>query len=1050
MPAIPYDPNAQPDGQNAPSPGLSAVQAPAAPKNGAQPLLDDQGAHVTLGGGSLGPVKAPLNVLDQANADTQAHRGPAFDVLGTLGQGVRDAAMQAWNGMKQAYAQPSAMNLSNGKQEAMGNPSDLYKRGTTAAAGVGQGIETLFGSLLKATGIQGAIEGEIKNMGDALDLINPDMKAVMGQGLKLAGDKYDAWAKQNPDAADEISKWKHIISGALIADQAVEVLPKIPGMADEAASAVFDAGNNGLEVAGDALAPVTERVGGAMDRVKGFFGGIKDRIMGTSPVAPTAPASALPAGPTNPIDIGTPGAEAAEQAMLDTGKAIPAAPEGASIPSDKLAQVKKLGIPDQHLAVVQGATPEDIESMKEMQGRADASLKSMPGSVRPDDVIGEKAVEQLEAVDANRKAIGKALDASVTKMDQTPLDISEAKEYLQENLNKAGVRLTQPIMDVNDPANADKLSATAQSLGMKPDELKDLVNRSNAENGIVPGEEENGLDFSRSYLKNDTGAQKFLKGLNDDLMAAEKGTMTPNDIRTLRQTIFRDMKMGVQQGYLTTSDPVYVMADHTRRLLDEPIRAANDEYRALAQGYAQAKTALRDTYGIAGKAFNEDPQAPMDLRLGEVSQRLGSNASASSQRVFDQLNRTAVDLGTRQLGPAEAAAAGVEPGTTAAEAYGTPALPVDYKRLNAWSSVLDKPLYPETQPTSFGGRIETAVGTKGVGLTKAALEGATGHPVRMAERVFGMLNDRPIEEYRQAYRDLLDSVTFKGGEEGAAGAAVPAPGPGAPPTGGGGIPLTKALGPGSGSGDMTIPVNDETDKNGAFRSSIFKNTKLDESGNMVPKGNPVDVSKANDLSNVDWKDDGMFQKYGVPFSQLSDEAKDAATFSAGTKYNVMDKEWDQFRKDWGQRMEADPNVRFSPDGMWWKTMKPDETPGAGLSPKGGIPGAKLANAPADNALTPKGGSIAGSTESLPASFAKLSEEKAQDKLFDIHANAFFDQFPKDAKINDIQFDPKVQGPDGFSSKITGTDNPELDGGYWNTDIKGNKIVHTWEPPKKTK
>lgn len=679
MPFVPIDEYGRPmNAPSTPTPDASApapaVTAPAAtaPTGGApihtpswQPI--DQYGRVIPPGSSATPFSNPTpppTPQGQGFLSAAANQVKG-GIMGFLSD-TSNTLQKTWKDLVPVVTAPTTPG------EKYPSLENQYRNALAGTSVVGSGISDVASSLFNHMGITGAISNEMKAMGNALDTVNPDMQIAIKQGLSLTGQAYTNWAQAHPDAADQISKWKNTLQGAALTFSALQTANGVANSVGTTWKNVRLGATNpaemGLTNPINLGTPGDVAARGEMVNEGLMAPPLTNEIPAGTPGAGAAQQEminegAVPGGFTNPIDKGTPGDTAARATL--NNQSVP-------LTEQQLGEAAKVGIPPRDVAVIDGANQSELAKMREMTDLAKQSTDSRLAAgegARPEAVAGKVVTEQADYLQAARASIGQQLRKEVTSMPQGPLDVSGAQSYFERRLTEDGVRLTQP-MDGGE-----------------------------------------GLDFSQSPYANDAGAQKLINQLSSDFTSTN-GQMTPVEIRAIRQRVFHDLSLAQQQSQMTPA--VQSIMENTRSALDAPLKAASGTYASLAKQYAQATTALRDLYTEVGKKFADTEGPLLDLRAGEVGNRMMGNASANTLRVMSQLTDTAKALGYQ----------------------GTDNL----NRLFNYADML-KDYYPIVQPTSLPGQVERGINNAVEGgqiLGEAAHGGFFGAGAKILKKIFNV------------------------------------------------------------------------------------------------------------------------------------------------------------------------------------------------------------------------------------------------------------------------------------------------------------------------
>jgi hypothetical protein len=163
-----------------------------------------------------------------------------------------------------------------------------------------------------------------------------------------------------------------------------------------------------------------------------------------------------------------------------------------------------------------------------------------------------------------------------------------------------------------------------------------------------------GLDFSRSKWKEATADQGQILRLYDELFPAQaKGQLvyrTPEEIRTMRQVLFKRIKDNVNSKE-PFSDDVTPLIQEIRKQLLEPLGELSDEFKVKNKNYAVTTNAIERFMKYAGGHFTEAFMKGDDLAADRMAELLRRSMSASPARTnseFASLRRAAAETGLKE------------------------------------------------------------------------------------------------------------------------------------------------------------------------------------------------------------------------------------------------------------------------------------------------------------------------------------------------------------------------------------------------------------------
>lgn len=260
------------------------------------------------------------------------------------------------------------------------------------------------------------------------------------------------------------------------------------------------------------------------------------------------------------------------------------------------------GIDPGDIKILQNSSQGDLEAAQRMmdikQGNLDGTIPTH--THLPIEVPGQEIVNQANHLAGVQDAAGKQLNQIVSNMPQTPQDTTGIANRFLDDLQK--------------------------------------------NNNVKLGADGN-LDFSRSNMSGSTqaGDRNLISSLWSRLQPGENGEeMTPQDMHSLRQSIFEDVGLGKQQKVLGISEtPAINLRNDIANHLDN----LSEDYKNTNQVYAKATGAVNKFNGMLGKPFDFSNDGIKALRAGEIGQRILGNAPARPINMLNELGDTARSLG---------------------------------------------------------------------------------------------------------------------------------------------------------------------------------------------------------------------------------------------------------------------------------------------------------------------------------------------------------------------------------------------------------------------
>lgn len=327
--------------------------------------------------------------------------------------------------------------------------------------------------------------------------------------------------------------------------------------------------------------------------------------------------------------------------------------------------------------------PSELQYLSKMQKIAKEASETATPTTRPEEVIGEVINKKVDTLAKLRKTAGATADSAFKKIPNKPIDITEQAQRFASELGELGVIV-------------------------KP-------------NGK--------LDFRRSAFGGPSGGKTraLFEDAWRDVAPNAKGQSIrmPARLKATRQKLFRALDLDKQGEAFTSQDKAIV--ERLRSALDEPLKNASPEYAKASKEYAQLTSVLSDFYSTLGKKFVGADDAILNIRSGEIANRLLSNSSANVERVINALDG-ALPTPARVKSP-------------------------DLKRLVAFNQMMQD-LYGVTPLTSLQGRMERGAQNviEGVDVAgKLIRKDVTGLVETGAKKVLGITP----EKQRTAIENLI-------------------------------------------------------------------------------------------------------------------------------------------------------------------------------------------------------------------------------------------------------------------------------------------------------
>lgn len=387
--------------------------------------------------------------------------------------------------------------------------------------------------------------------------------ALAGAGSNLTSDKKFSVASLATDT----------IVGGVVGSVTGALLSGVTAGASKAINAVKDAGvrNEAANAAKQALA----------GKIEGLPTPGAPEVPGMAPGAPEVPGMA-PTAPGVPQPKVRPSSAAQSEA------------------ASKIDDALRAGVDVKAQDFIANSSADDIAAYKQMFSMAEKGSSDMRAAAtgRPVEYVGKSILEKVNHIRQVRSEVGAKLGETVKNFPKKPLDFTEAKQFLVDSLDEAGI----VIDDVGK------------------------------------------LDFADSRIQ-DAGTQKLFQKTYSDLAA---GKMTPKKADLMRKTLFDALELGKDQKAMT--DYSTKVLEELRGELAKPLDKIDDSYRALRTNYADLSKTMSGFYDLMGKKFTDSADDIVAMRAGEVANRVLGNASAKPLEVLQAIDDVAMQTGLKTGG----------------------------------------------------------------------------------------------------------------------------------------------------------------------------------------------------------------------------------------------------------------------------------------------------------------------------------------------------------------------------------------------------------------
>lgn len=261
--------------------------------------------------------------------------------------------------------------------------------------------------------------------------------------------------------------------------------------------------------------------------------------------------------------------------------------------SQPVQNAVKYNIPQEDASLINTA---NRSTKKEMARMVDAyeNFKANPRTAnRPENIIGENIMKKVKVVSDNSKKISGQINDTVKKIATKKVSTEDVGSQFLDDLQRIGV-------NIDDTGK---------------------------------------LDFSNSIIKNSKSEQSIIEDVWNEL----NKDLTAGDAHLLRQRWFNDLDLAKQQGQITGTVPQVV--NKVRSGLMKSISDVSKEYSDLSKQEAIILKSLRDFTNLVGKKWTGKADDILQLRVGEIANRLTGKASADAYAILNQIDHLAGQYG---------------------------------------------------------------------------------------------------------------------------------------------------------------------------------------------------------------------------------------------------------------------------------------------------------------------------------------------------------------------------------------------------------------------
>ncbi|MFA6018512.1 MAG: hypothetical protein WC776_05035 [Patescibacteria group bacterium] len=339
---------------------------------------------------------------------------------------------------------------------------------------------------------------------------------------------------------------------------------------------------------------------GALGKGKGIWQAIKD----TPSISGTVDTLPPPGGSGSAGIVDSAPTPQAESKLFKPTENVPV------IQPKVKQQAVKSGLHPRLVELIETSSAKDREAMKQMTKQAGEYSESFLAD-HPSNVTGQTFIEHIKPIQKANTIAGKKLGQAVEKLPNTPQSVGIPMEDFMKSLQNMGIR-------IDDFTPAEEGAA------------------------LLAGKPLKHLGFDQSSLSGTTArpAQKMLERAYAEL---KKGTMTPQRMHTLRQSIFADLGLG-KEGKILDSQTQIIM-ERLRGGLGKELEKISPEYAKASKTYAITEGAIQSFEGLMGKKFGDVSEDVLKKRAAEIASRLQGGAPANIDRILSDIAEAQAHIG---------------------------------------------------------------------------------------------------------------------------------------------------------------------------------------------------------------------------------------------------------------------------------------------------------------------------------------------------------------------------------------------------------------------
>ena len=266
--------------------------------------------------------------------------------------------------------------------------------------------------------------------------------------------------------------------------------------------------------------------------------------------------------------------------------------------SISVQRATKLGIPEVEADIIKQSSKQEKIMYKKVLNSYEEMAKNPLSKNRPENIIGEDIItKRIKPIQKHATQSGIKLQKIAEKFPDTLIDVSNTRGIFMDDMAKLNV-------------------------GMSPD-----------------GE----LKYVGSVIEGDKSYQKILNRIWRDL-----GTeITAKQAHIIRQRVFDELGKAARKLKLNKMEGA--AAANVRSSLIDDIGTVAPKYREEATKFAIDEKTLTDFFDTIGKKWRNRPEDALNLRAGEVSNRLGGRAAGEIQFQLNKLDEVAKSIGIEDL-----------------------------------------------------------------------------------------------------------------------------------------------------------------------------------------------------------------------------------------------------------------------------------------------------------------------------------------------------------------------------------------------------------------